>query len=279
MSAAAATEGPHYPLGHAGDELDRLDVQGRALAPATETILALAGLEPGMRVLDLGSGSGDLSLTAARIVGAGGEVTGIDRVPDAAAHATARADRLGATNVHFHVQDMRRPAPGGPYDAVICRLALMYAPDPAAVLATHARSLRPGGLTVAIEFDVTTCSAHPRSPLLERAVAHLTEAFRRGRIPMRLGPRLWTVLGAAGLDPVDTIAIQPLFAPTTGTGPALLAGVVRSSLGLLDRTGLGLPPELEPDRFEDALRAEQVASQAVIGYPMLHGAWARRRPR
>jgi cyclopropane fatty-acyl-phospholipid synthase-like methyltransferase len=61
------------------DELQRLEVQGRALGPATRMIFAAAGIRTGMRVLDLGCGVGDVAFVAADLAGADGYVVGIDR--------------------------------------------------------------------------------------------------------------------------------------------------------------------------------------------------------
>ena len=63
-----------YQLGSDASELERLDLQGRVLAPATRTILQSAGLAEGMRVLDLGSGTGAVSFVAAELVGSAGQV-------------------------------------------------------------------------------------------------------------------------------------------------------------------------------------------------------------
>jgi ubiquinone/menaquinone biosynthesis C-methylase UbiE len=134
---------PGYQLGSDAAELQRLDLQGRVLAPATRTILAAAGIRPGMRVLDLGSGAGDVAFVAAGLAGPAGEVVGIDQSPDAVAKATARAGQRGLPNVRFAVGDIHDPAPGGPFDAVIGRLVLMYVADPAAVLRTQAGVLPP----------------------------------------------------------------------------------------------------------------------------------------
>ena len=84
-----------YQLGSDASELERLDLQGRILAPATRTILQSAGLAERMRVLDLGSGTGAVSFVAAELVGLAGQVVGIDQSPDAVANATPRASERG----------------------------------------------------------------------------------------------------------------------------------------------------------------------------------------
>src|SRR3954447_2933579 len=150
-----------YQLGNSEAELARLNRQGRVLAPATRMLLQAAGLQAGMRVLDLGSGAGDVSLLAADIVGPGGSVLGLDQSPEAVAKATTRAP----ANVRFAVGDIHEPAPDGPFDAVIGRLVLMYVPDPAAVLRAQASVLRAGGRVIPIEFDLLSARPLPSSPL------------------------------------------------------------------------------------------------------------------
>jgi ubiquinone/menaquinone biosynthesis C-methylase UbiE len=123
-----------YQLGSTDDELARLELQGRALAQATHVIFDAAGIRPGMRVLDLGSGVGDVAFVAADLVGPDGSVVGVDRSPEALARARIRAGQRGLTQVEFFEGDIHEPAPGGPFDAVVERAALMYVPDPAKVL-------------------------------------------------------------------------------------------------------------------------------------------------
>lgn len=68
-----------YPLGSDPTELERLDHQGTMLGPATRMLFQAAGIREGMRVLDLGCGAGDVAFVVADLVGATGEVFGIDR--------------------------------------------------------------------------------------------------------------------------------------------------------------------------------------------------------
>jgi ubiquinone/menaquinone biosynthesis C-methylase UbiE len=73
--------------GHSERELDRLSIRARMYEPFTRQLFREAGLLPGMRVLDVGCGSGDVALLASELVGPTGAVVGIDR----AAAAIVRA--------------------------------------------------------------------------------------------------------------------------------------------------------------------------------------------
>jgi len=131
-----------YELGHEADEIERLNVQGRALSGPTRVLREAAGLRERMRVLDLGSGAGDMSVVVADVVGGGGEVVGVERAPEAVGEATARAERLGRGSGRFVIGDIHDALDHGPFDAVVCRLVLMYVPDPAAVLRAYGIEIR-----------------------------------------------------------------------------------------------------------------------------------------
>src|SRR4051812_996515 len=175
---------PEYQLGSSAEELERLNRQGRLLAPATRVLLEAGGLREGMRVLDLGSGMGDLALLAADIVGPTGSVLGIDQSRDAGAKAGSRAT---PANVRYAVGDIHDPAPDGPFDAVIGRLVLMYTPDPAAVLRAQAGVLRTGGLVIPVEFDLPSARTIPDVPLAQQCLAWLREGFARAGVAEALG--------------------------------------------------------------------------------------------
>jgi SAM-dependent methyltransferase len=262
-----------YQLGSDAAELERLDLQGRVLAPATRTILQAAGVRPGMRVLDLGSGAGDVAFTAAGLAGPAGEIVGIDQSPDAVAKAAAQAAARGLPNVRFVAGDIHDRAPGGPFDAIIGRLVLMYVPDPAAVLRTQAALLRPGGVVAPIEFDLHSARSLPSTPLVGQALSWLREAFTRSGVDPALGPRLWAVLQAAGLQPSGMIGVQPHLGPQDPDGAAILAGIVRTVLPLIDSTGVATAAEVGADTLQQRLSGELATSAAVFAHPMLISAW------
>jgi ubiquinone/menaquinone biosynthesis C-methylase UbiE len=161
----ASDSGYQVGTGFGEEELNRLEAQGRAVAPATRMIFAEAGIRPGMRVLDLGCGAGDATFAAAELVGSGGSVVGVDHSADALARARLRAAQRGLEQVQFVEGDIYDPAPGGLFDAIVERLVLWSVPDPAAVLRRQATVLRPGGLVVPIEYDFSAARSLPETPL------------------------------------------------------------------------------------------------------------------
>src|SRR5262249_22752656 len=105
-----------YALGHTSRELDRLSVQAALLEPFTRQLFHEAGILPGMRVLDVGCGSGDVSLLAAEVVGDYGAVVGVDRSPDAISRASARAFLRNRSNVTFERGDLSTISFDEPFD-------------------------------------------------------------------------------------------------------------------------------------------------------------------
>jgi arsenite methyltransferase len=107
---------------------------------------SLGRLEPGERVLDLGSGAGTDSLVAAQMVGADGSVTGIDMTPEMLARARTAAAEMGASNVEFVEGEVERlPFPDEGFDVVISNGVIDLIPDKDAAFAEIFRVLVPGG--------------------------------------------------------------------------------------------------------------------------------------
>jgi arsenite methyltransferase len=107
---------------------------------------SLGRLEPGERVLDLGSGAGTDSLVAAQMVGAEGRVTGVDMTPEMLTKARAAAAEMGAANVEFIESEAEHlPFPDGSFDVVISNGVIDLIPDKDAVFSELHRVLVPGG--------------------------------------------------------------------------------------------------------------------------------------
>jgi len=125
------------------DWAERLEPQQKGL---NQPLIEAAGIGPGLRVLDLASGTGEPALSIAAVVGPGGRVTASDLVPEMLAGARRRAAEKGLANMAFQVADMQAlPFADAAFDRVTCRLGLMYVPEPAKALAEAWRVLAAGG--------------------------------------------------------------------------------------------------------------------------------------
>ena len=145
-----------YLLGHSALEHRRLLIQASYVRPWTARFLRRAGLSQGMSVLDIGSGLGDVSFIAAEIVGPGGRVVGVERDPVAVEAARRRAEAGGyADTVRFENSDLADFSAAKQFDALAGRFILQYLPDPAAALNRLACFLRPGGIVVMHDMDVS----------------------------------------------------------------------------------------------------------------------------
>jgi SAM-dependent methyltransferase len=268
--------GYQFGSGIGEDEVARLEIQGRALAPATRMILAEAGIRPGMRVLDLGCGAGDATFVAADLVGPDGLVVGVDHSPDALARARLRAGQRGLTQVQFVEGDIHDPVPGGPFDAIVERVVLLWVPDPAAVLRRQATVLRPGGLIVPIGADLTIRWL-PETPYTTRVSSWMLEAAARAGVSGP-GPRLWAIVQEAGLRPLGMIGIQAHFGPDDPVGLAWFTEAMRGFAQVIVGTGVATAEQIGIETFEQRRADEQRKYQAVCAVPMLYSAWATTGP-
>jgi ubiquinone/menaquinone biosynthesis C-methylase UbiE len=113
-------------------------------------LVADARLRSGMRVLDLGSGTGYPALLGAQTVGSSGSVIGLDLAEQMLAVARRKATALGLANVTYRTGDATTlPFETNSFDAVTSRFCLMFLPEIPKAVAEIARVLRPGGWVAA----------------------------------------------------------------------------------------------------------------------------------
>jgi ubiquinone/menaquinone biosynthesis C-methylase UbiE len=156
-----------YVLGHSEAELKRLASQARVIDPITKRFFQSAEIGEGMRILDVGSGAGDVAMLVALLVGPDGTIVGTDPEPAAIAAAQYRIKAAVLSNVVFRQGDPAEMTFDQPFDAVVGRYVLQFMADPAASLARLAKHLRPGGVIVFHELDWSGARSMPTGPTFD----------------------------------------------------------------------------------------------------------------
>jgi SAM-dependent methyltransferase len=258
-----------YVFGHSARELERLAAQAALVEPITRTILVEAGIGPGMRVLDVGSGIGDVAFLVSALVGERGSVVGVDRSEAAVSEARRRAEAGGFVNVSFEPGDPAELGFDGPFDAVVGRYVLQFQPDPAEMLRRLARHLRPDGIVAFHELDWTGFRSVPVVDSWDRLCLAIVAAVEVSGASTRMGGELPSVLAKAGL-PAPTIHTTALVGAGANAGP-VVGRAVRVALTL------GLIPEDDPDgqRLIARILDEAAGSDSLLLGPSEFGAWSR----
>ncbi|OBI99810.1 class I SAM-dependent methyltransferase [Mycobacterium sp. 1465703.0] len=265
----APPSGSTYVLGHSNTEIERLLLQGRLHNDFTEHALCLAGLRPGMRVLDVGCGPGDVSFLAARLVGPTGTVVGVDSAAGIVEFARTIAADRGVNNVRFQTTSIADIALDEPVDAVIGRLILMHLPDPVEALRQLAATIRPGGFIAFCESDSTAVRTIPDLPLWQAVKDAAVKAFAGAGLDPNFGTTLRTLFCQAGLNAPRLTLGAPIGAAVDDDIMALVVETWRSLLPVAERMGVLSPELADLDNLARRLREEAAAADATAVMPAM----------
>ena len=216
------------------------------LREGTDLMLDLAEVQAGARVLDVAAGAGGQSFAAAQRVGPKGEVLATDIAENLVRYLEQDAAAAGLTQVRAAVmdgEDLRVP-PGG-FDAVICRLGLIYLPDRNAALGGMRDALRPGGRLGAIVYSTPEANRFFSVPVsIIRRAAQLPPPLPGQPGPFSLGTPdvLRHELEAAGFVGVD---VRVLPAPLQLASAEECVRFERESFGALHQMLAGLSADAQ----------------------------------
>lgn len=264
-----------YALGSTDAEHERLIRQAAHLAPLTERFFRDAGIAPGQRVLDLGSGVGDVAMLVARIVGPTGEVVGIERDSRSIARARARVAEAGLQSVSYTQTDASEIPKSKPFDAAVGRFILQFIPEPSVVLRSIVRLVRPGGVVAFHEPHwATFLNVLEPLPLSHACATLIRDTFRNAGVQTEMGLSLHRVYQEAGL-PAPNMRMEMLM----GCEPIFtwwifdLFCTVRPQVQNL---GLSLEKLGDLETLPQRMQAEVMAAKTVAAWIALVGAWSKK---
>jgi 2-polyprenyl-3-methyl-5-hydroxy-6-metoxy-1,4-benzoquinol methylase len=265
----------NYALGYTHSEHERLIRQAKRIAPYTERLFREAGIGPGQRVLDLGSGVGDVSMLLARIVGPSGDVVGIERDAYSIARANARVAEAGLRNITFTQADVNHIVSDQPFDAAVGRFILMFLPDPASVLRRLTQLIRPGGVLAFQEPTwIPLLAFAARLPLWSKLLSAIHETFLKSGVNPEMGILLYGMFQEVGLPAPAMHMDTPLGSDANFT--SLMCDLLGSIRPLIQQHNVSLEALGDLDALSDRIQAEVVASNTVVSFVPLVGTWARK---
>ena len=259
-----------YTLGRTSHETTRLIEQSRIYGESTQRFCKRAGITAGMRVLEIGSGAGDVALMLAELVGQDGQIVGVDVNPVILETARQRATEAGRRNVEFIAGDARGLAFSDKFDAIVGRFVLMYMADPREAFAKLVTHLNPGGIIAFQEPEYTLYPAllHSDTPLMNQLIKWILGAFEHSGAHLNMGIGLYRAFVDAGLPPPTMHLESPIGAAETWAGYRYMATIFQSLLPLLEKYGLATAEQVDVGTLATRLRQEVLASKRPFFLPL-----------
>jgi SAM-dependent methyltransferase len=264
-----------YALGYTDAEQERLIRQATLIAPHTDRLFREAGIGEGHRVLDLGSGMGDVSMLVAGLVGPSGEVVGIERDATSIERAQARVAAAGLRNVSFLNADLNNIVTDRPFDAAVGRYILMFLPDPTSVLRSVFRLVRPGGVLAFQEPSwIPMLALGDRLPLWSCVLGSIHETILRSGANPEMGFALYSIFQEVGLPAPKMHLEIPLGSDVDFL--RVISDLVCSLRPLAEQHNVSLLELGGLDTLPDRICAEIAAANTVVSIVPLLGAWSRK---
>ena len=217
-----APDTQEYVLGTGDQESTRLGLQHRLWSAAAHNLWELAGIRPGMTILDVGAGPGHASIDLAEIAGPRGRVFAVDESPLFLKHLHDRVLGRHLNNVERILGDAQQlpallPNLAGKVDFAYCRWVLCFVPDPEALVRGVASLLKPGGrFAVQDYFNYESMTLAPKREAFSRVIRAVGKSWRaRGGDP-DIVSRLPGLFRKHGLD-VSHLAVNERIARPRAT--------------------------------------------------------------
>jgi ubiquinone/menaquinone biosynthesis C-methylase UbiE len=251
---------------------ERLTVLARSWQPTTAALFERVQLGEGMRCLDLGCGSGDVTFEMARRVGPDGSVTGVDMDEVKLGLAREAAAAQGLANVEFRQLNIYELAEPDFYDLVYSRFVLQHLSRPVDVLRSMWAAVKVGGVIVVedADFEGSFCDP-PNDGFAFWVDAYQRVLERRGGDPLA-GRKLHRHFRAAGIPEPGVTVVQRV--DRIGEAKTMPYSTVEATADAI--VGEGVATAAEVQAALASLAEFGADRQSLCGSPRVFQAWVRR---
>lgn len=265
-------ENKEYTLATGDSGAYRLQILNKIHQPYTEFLLARAGLSSGMRVADIGCGTGNVSFLIASKVRVEGSVCGVDISEAQLDIARSQAKNSNFDNISFvggsaYNTGLSKES----FDLVYCRFVLIHLNRPVEALLEMKSLLKPGGLLVCEEADFGKAFCEPSSQAHDRCYEMLIGLAKERGQNFCLGIELYKMFQDAGFISPDISFIQPV---VDGENKRLIDMSLMEARNTLIEAGLTVSDEVDEIIFQMKELAED--NTTLFGIPRVTQIWGRK---
>lgn len=220
MNSDTRDQNEQYVLQTGSTAVERLKIVMDSYGPGTERLLDSLNSIDGKSVADVGCGTGLVSASFAKRVGATGKVVGIDSAPDTLAIARKMNDATNIKGIEWHNGDAYTTGlADNTYDVVYCRLLLLHLKEPARAVAEMRRIAKPGGLVICEDLATINTQTYPIDSPIKTIQERIKNMAAKQGTDWDIGLALPSLFKSLGLTDIKISTHQP--GHLTGEGKRL----------------------------------------------------------
>lgn len=211
-TTGGASRSKKYVLATGAKAVDRLHLLDQIFGPASRQLLIRAGLPSTRSVAEIGCGTGLMAQWIAGQLGPEGVLSAVDSSEAQLEVAAANARAVGLQNVSFHAapaEDTRLPR--GSFDLVYSRFLMCHLTNPLVALQEMSDVLRPGGVLVCEDFEMSSVGTRPQTDAYRRLIEVSRAVDRQRGIDSDIGAKLHTLFAEAGYKDPEIVVYEPAF--------------------------------------------------------------------
>ena len=220
MNSDTRHQDEQYVLQTGSTAVERLKIVMESYGPGTERLLDSLNSIDGKSVADVGCGTGLVSASFAKRVGATGKVVGIDSAPDTLAIARKMNDATNIKGIEWHIGDAYTTGlADNTYDVVYCRLLLLHLKEPVRAVAEMSRIAKPGGLVICEDLATINTQTYPIDSPIKTIQERIKNMAAKQGTDWDIGLALPSLFKSLGLTDIKISTHQP--GHLTGEGKRL----------------------------------------------------------
>lgn len=198
-----------YIIGVGKNDEDRLLLLNELFGRTSKDLLLKAGLKPGMHVLEVGCGTGNMTKWIAKQVGDNGHVTAVDISSEQLQIAEENCSE--SNNITFIASSLFDLKKTKQFDLIYSRFLIMHLQNPFKGLQHLTQLLKPNGVLVSEEATNSITACYPESPIFKKYREMVMALFKKNNIDYDIGEKLYSYFQKLKLRDINVNFVQPIY--------------------------------------------------------------------